>query len=325
MSDTPRFDLIDIAQALQRRLRFILIVAAIAAICAAIAYLIAPKKYKASAAFFVSNPLYTDRNNIFRNDKTAFVDYYGREDDVDKVLAVAKADGTHDSIIFACRLWERFALDTMKDKKWKQKAEQRFDKSFEVKRTEYQTVEASYTDTGAAQAADLCNQSVAVINRIYSGYYNALRTANRRTLQSQLSYTDSLIASLTDSLAAMRDRYSIYDVISPARMGPAVMSGGARGPGYGRAMEEIQSLEATKDQLVMDRMRTVSLIGEFGTGMHAGDQPQIQVISPAIAPTKPKGLGLVLTALAAAAFAGFFAALWVLFTTYFRKLTTVQR
>ncbi len=325
MSDTPRFDLIDITQALRRQMRFILIAGAIAAICAAIIYLLAPKKYKATSSFLVSNPLYTDRNNIFRNDKISFVDYYGREDDVDKAMAVAKADGTRDSIIYNCRLWEHYGIDTTTDKKWKQKAEQHFDQSFDVKRTEYGSLEVSYLDTGASQAAQLCNQCVAIFNRIYSGYYNALRTANRRTLERQLVYTDSLIASLTDSLAAMRDHHGIYDIISPARMGPAVLSGGTRGTGYGRAMEEIQSLEATKDQLVMDRMRTVSLIGEFGTGMHSGDQPQIQVISQAAAPNKPKGLGLLLTALAAAAVAGFFAALWVLFTTYFRKLNTTQR
>ncbi len=300
-------------------------VALIAAVASAIVYLIAPRKYKAASAFLVSNPLYTDRNNIFRNDKTSFVDYYGREDDVDKVLAVAKADGTHDSILYIASLWARYGMDTNANKKWKKETEMRFDQSFDVKRTEYQTVEASYTDADPKLAADLCNQSVAIINQVYSGYYNSLRSANRRTVERQLSYVDSQIAILTDTLAAMRDHFGIYDIISPARMGSSMLSGGSKGAGYGRAMEEIQNLEATKDQLVMDRMRYVSLIGEFSTGMHTGDQPQIQVISPAIVPTKPKGLGLVLTVLAAAATAAFFATLWVLFNTYFRKLTNVQR
>lgn len=325
MSDTPRFDLIDIAQAIQRKARFILMVTLIAAAGSALLYLLTPRKYKAACAFLVSNPLYTDRNNIFRNDKTSFVDYYGRKDDVDKVLAVAKADGTHDTILHLANLWARYGMDTNANKKWRKETLMRFDQSFDVKRTEYQTVEVSYTDRDPKLAADLCNESVAIINRVYSGYYNALRSANRRTLERQLVYVDSVVASLTDTLASMRDRYGIYDIISPARMGSSTLSGGSRGAGFGRAMEEIQNLEATKDQLVMDRMRYVSLIGEFSTGMHTGDQPQIQVISPAIVPTKPKGLGLILTILAAAATAAFFACLWVLFNTYFRKLTNVQR
>src|SRR6476620_4352890 len=98
MSDTPRFDLIDITQAIQRRLKFILLVM-LAAIAAAAFYLLTPRKYKATTELLVTNPLYTDRNNLYRNDKATFVDYYGREDDVDKVMAVAKAKATHDSII----------------------------------------------------------------------------------------------------------------------------------------------------------------------------------------------------------------------------------
>jgi uncharacterized protein involved in exopolysaccharide biosynthesis len=324
VSDTPRFDLIDIAQTLARKARFILMVGLIAAIVAAGSYLLSTKKYKASSSFLVVNPLYIDRNNIFRNDKTAFTDYYGREDDVDKFLAVAKADGTRDTIIQAAQLWARFAVDTNKEKKWRKQVEMRFDRSFEVKRTEYQAVEITYIDADPKLAADLCNKSVDIINKVYSGNYNALRTANRNSIAGRLRETDSTIAVLTDSLSSMRDRYGIYDIISPTRMGVSNLTHRG-GEGYGRAIEEIQNIEATKDQLVMDHMRFISLINEFSTGMHPGDQPQLQIISPAIVPTKPKGLGLILTALVGAAVASLFAALWVLMATYFRKLTSVQR
>jgi capsular polysaccharide biosynthesis protein len=326
MSETPRFDLIDIAQAIQRRLRFILLVALAAAVAAAVFYLVTPRKYKATSDLLVTNPLYTDRNNIYRNDKATFVDYYGREDDVDKVMAVAKAKATRDSIIRIASLWARFGLDTSQNKHWLKDAEDRFDKAFDVKRTEYITVEVSYTETDPVLAADICNLSTNIINRVYSGYYNALRMANRRTLERQLVQADSMVVVLTDSLANMRDRYGIYDIIAPTRMmSGAVAHSGARGTGYGQAMEQIQNLEAIKDQLVMDRTRYQSLIAEFSTATNVGDQPQIQIISPASVPTDPKGLNLVLTIIVGFVIGAFFAIVWVLFNTYFRKLTGVQR
>lgn len=326
MSDTPRFDLIDIAQAIQRRFRFILLVALVAAVVAAVFYLITPRKYKATAEMLVTNPLYTDRHNLFRNDKATFVDYYGREDDVDKVMAVAKAKATHDSIIKLADLWARFGIDTVQNKKWLKDAEDRFDKAFDVKRTEYITVEVSYTERDPVLATDICNLSANIINRVYSGYYNALRLENRRSIERQLNRADSLVAVLTDSLASMRDRHGIYDILSPARISLASGShNGARGANYGRAMEEIQNVAATKDQLVMDRMRYQSLLAEYSTAMNSGDQPQIQVISPASVPTEPKGLNLPLTILAGALVGAFFATLWVLFATFFRRLTSVQR
>lgn len=300
-----------------------LLAALVTAIAAAAFYLLTPRKYKATSELLVTNPLYTDRNNLYRNDKATFVDYYGREDDVDKVMAVAKAKATHDSIIRIADLWARFGMDTVQNKKWLKDAEDRFDKAFDVKRTEYITVEVSYTETDPVLAADICNLSAAIINRVYSGYYNALRIGNRATIERQLTQADSLVNVFTDSLASMRDRYGIYGIMSPARMGGSGEGNGAHSTGYGRAMEEIQNLEATKDQLVLDRMRYQSLIAEYSTATRTGDQPQIQVISPASVPNDPKGLNLPLTILVGAVLGTFFAIVWVLFNTYYRK--TQQR
>lgn len=323
VSDTPRFDLIDITQTIQRRFRFVLLVALLAAVAAAAFYLLTPRKYKAETDLLVTNPLYTDRNNLYRNDKATFVDYYGREDDVDKVMAVAKAKATHDSIIRIASLWARFGMDTTQNKKWLKDAEDRFDKAFDVKRTEYITVQLSYIETDPALAADICNMSANIINRVYSGYYNALRLQNRSTIERQLKDADSAINVLTDTLASMRDRYGVYDILSPGRITMGAASHGG-GTGYGRAMEQIQNLEATKDQLVMDRMRYQSLIAEYSSATQTGDQPQIQIISPAVAPTDPKGLNLPLTIIVGFIVGAFFAIVWVLFATYFRKLTSAR-
>lgn len=323
MSDTNRFDLIDIAQTLQRRKGFIFLIAILAAVLGAAAWLLGTRKYKAYASVLVANPLYSDRNNLFRNDKVTFVDYFGREDDIDKVLAVAKSDQTHGIIINYMQLAKTYKLDTSKEDD-RVELSTRFKKSFDTKRTEYQNVEISYTDPDPKLAADLANNAVRLIDEIYSGYYNGLRLNARKSLENRLGNTDSMISSLTDTLASLRDQYHIYDILSPTRMGnpSASHSGGA---GYGRAIEEIQNIEATKDQLVSDRARIVSLINEFSAGTAVGDQPQIQVISPANIPDKPAGLGIVLTILVCFVIGLFFATLWTLLSSYYRALVSVKR
>ncbi len=324
MSDT-RFDLVDIAKTLRRRARFILLVTLLAGICGAAFWLIGTRKYKAIASVLVANPLYSDRNNLFRNDKVMFVDYFGREDDIDKVLAVAKSDQTKGVIINYMQLAKAYGFDTSKEDD-RVDLFNRFKKSFEIKRTEYQNVEIAYTDPDPRLAANVTNNAVRIIDEIYTGYYNALRNNARRTLLGRMQQTDSIIAGLTDSLAAMRDRYHIYDIISPSRQNATtgqLAHGG--GPGYGRAIEEIQNIEATKDQVVMDRARFVSLINEFSAGTAIGDQPQIQVISPASVPDKPAGLNLVVTIIISLALGALFVTLWVLLAAYFRVLTSVTR
>lgn len=323
MSDTNRFDLIDIAQTLQRRKGFILVLALLAAVLGAAAWLLGTRKYKAYASVLVANPLYSDRNNLFRNDKVTFVDYFGREDDIDKVLAVAKSDQTHGIIINYMQLAKTYKLDTSKEKD-RVELSTRFKKSFDTKRTEYQNVEISYTDPDPKLAADLANNAVRLIDEIYSGYYNGLRLNARKSLENRLGQTDSMIASMTDTLASLRDKYKIYDILSPTRMGNANVSHSG-GAGYGRAIEEIQNIEATKDQLVADRARIISVINEFSAGTSVGDQPQIQVISPANIPDKPTGLGIVLTILVCFVVGLFFATLWTLLTAYYRALVSVKR
>jgi len=325
MSETPRFDLVEIVKTLQSRRLFILMLTLLIVIGGAAAWLLGTRKYKSSAAVLVANPFYTDRNNIFRNEKAVFVEYFGKEDDIDKVLAVAKSDQTKGVIANQMELAKIYKYDTSKEED-RTALSVRFNKSFDVKRTEYQNVEISYTDPDPKLAMNVANNAVRIIDEIYTGYFNSMRTGARNSLKIRLKQADSMISSMTDTLANLRDRYHIYDIISPARqemVSGSMKSGG--GPGYGHAMEEIQNIEATKDQMVSDRARYVSLISEFSAGQDPSETAQIQVISPASIPDKPTGLSLPLTLLVFLLAGGFFACLWALLDAYFKALIAVKR
>lgn len=316
-----RFDLIDIVQTLRQKSRLLLLFTLLAAAAGALAYFLAPKKYKASAEVFVTNPQYADRNRLFASDQTYYIDYFADENTNDRALVIAKSDNAKSQIIYRNKLNEVYGLDTAKQSD-EAKLGKRFKSAYEAKRTEYGSLLISFTDKDPHRAADVANDAVRVVEDIFHGYFSTMRERIVASLNDRIRHADSTIAGLTDSLAAMRSRTGIYDVISPNRMNASV---GTLRSTDGRAIEELQNIESLKDQYVADRARYTSLAGEFSIGIRAGDLPILQVMSPAYVPEEATGIGAALTILACALGGLLFAVLWVLLSTYFRKLAAVQR
>ena len=100
--DTPSFDLIDVIRTIQKQKRFIIIITVAAMVVGGLFYVVKKKKYKAEATFFVNNPLYGDRNTLFRSNETRYVDYFGGDDDLDKITALGNSDTVKDRIIRNC-------------------------------------------------------------------------------------------------------------------------------------------------------------------------------------------------------------------------------
>jgi uncharacterized protein involved in exopolysaccharide biosynthesis len=95
--------------------------------------------------------------------------------------------------------------------------------------------------------------------------------------------------------------------------------------GMGRGIEDIQSLEAVKDEYVVARSENISLLNQFSTGTGENSIPFVKVISTAQPPLKPVGLGLVLTVVAGAVLGCFLSVLVVLLRAYYKALLSVER
>lgn len=322
---TPRFDLVDIAQTLRRHQRFIIIVTVIAAVLGAIFSFIRKKKYEAKADIIMTNPLYTDRNNLFRANEMRFVDYFGGDDDADRVLVIAESDTVRDMVAQRLNLADAYKLDLSKpDDRGKLRGI--FKKNFKVNRTEYKTCEIFYTDTDPQRASAVVNESIKASEEIFRGFYVHMRNKVHTSINEKIQEMDSTINTLTDTLANLRNQYGIYDIIAPGRMN--VISGNIKSNGggnFGKGVEQIQNVESIKDQLVTDRARYFSLLNEFSTGNKASDLSLIQWITPATAPTDPKGLSTLMLVIACTLLGFFFSALYILITVYYRALIAVQR
>lgn len=321
---TPRFDLVDIAKTIQSRRRLIIGITVAAAILGVIGYLIQKKKYKSISEFIVTNPEFGDRSNLFRNIDTRSIDYFASEDDMDRVIAFAKSDMVRDRVIQNTGLYEIYKLDP-KDLKDQEKMGNKYKKNFEIIRTENKNLEVSYVDNSPKVSADVTNEIVSVVEETYRNYFNSIKGDISRSIENRANEIDSNINVLTDSLAHMRDRYKIYGIVSPNRQ--SIVNGDVKpaSADFGRGIEQIQNVEAVKDQLVIDRAKYTSLLNEFATGTKLNELSYVKVISTAMPPIKPSGLGLILT-VAACTFVGFFlSVIVVLFSAYYRALISVER
>lgn len=322
---TPRFDLVDITQTLRNRGKFIITITVIAALLGAVLGLLRKKKYEAQADFIMTNPLYTDRNNLFRANEMRFVDYFGGDDDVDRILVVAESDTVRNMVAQKLNLADAYKLDLSKEDD-RDKLKSIFKKNYKIDRTEYKTCQVFFTDTDPHRAAAVVNESMKAMEAVFRGYYVGMRKKTYTAIEAKISDLDSSIASLTDTLATLRNQYGIYDIISPGRMNVITGSIKSNGSGnFGQGVEQIQNIEAIKDQLVTDRARYVSLLNEFSTGNSADGLPLLQPISAAQAPVDQKGPGTVVTIIACMLLGFFFSSLYILATTYYRLLIAVER
>ncbi|GAA4465383.1 hypothetical protein GCM10023093_17490 [Nemorincola caseinilytica] len=317
------FDLIDVIRTIQKQKRFIIIVTLAGMALAGAALLVKKKKYKAEARFLVNNPLYGDRHTLFRSYETRYVDYYGGDDDVDKIMALAASDTVRDRIIRNCD-FDKIYKREINTAKGHDELMMIFNKNFNIKRTEYKDVQVSYTAYRPEDAAGVANMAVKVLEETYRSYYTNVKTGIYRSIGDQKLKLDSAIAALTDTLAAMRDQYGIYAILSPTRKD--VINGDLKGggKGYGRAIEEIQNIESVKDQLVTDRAHYISMLNEFDATTNSA-MGYLKVITRALPPTNPAGLGTAITLVAAALLSFFFSTLYVLIMAYYRKLNAVER
>src|SRR5690606_17135900 len=88
----PRFDLVDIIRVIDRRKRFVFIVTGACLLIGLLFHYLREKKYEAKTAFFVSNPIYADRSSMFAGADSRYTDYFGDEDDIDRVIALSESD-----------------------------------------------------------------------------------------------------------------------------------------------------------------------------------------------------------------------------------------
>lgn len=305
----PRFDLVDIIQTLRKNTKLLIIATIASALIGALFYVVGKKKYKAEADFIISNPLYADRNNLFRTRDTRFVDYFGGDDDIDRVLVISNSDTLRNVIASKLNLWDAYKLDSsLKEDRLDMK--EIFKDKFKMERTEYTTAKVYFTDTDAERAAKVVNLAIETSENIFRGYYLKMKNNVANAVQERIEAIDFEIYKLSSKQVKLSEE--------PKR--------GMDKLEKIRRQDELREIGVMKDQLIQDKAKNMSILNELLTGVNSNDKNRyLQVITPATPPEKPAGIGFALTVVGAAFFGFFFIAIYLLIITYYRLLINVER
>lgn len=296
---TPSFDLIDVIKTIQKQKRIIIVVTLIAVALGGVFFAIKKKKFRASSHFLVNNPLYGDRNTLFRNYEQRYVDYFGGDDDLDRVTALMNSDTVKDRIIRNCQFQIVYKAD-INSEKGHAFLMGVFDKNFSVKRSEYKEMEVSYIAYDSVTAANVANMSVKVCEEAFRNYYVSMKMGMAKSIRDKVKQIDSAISTSTDSLVRVE------------------------GAGGSRNIEMAKSIRATKDKLVEDRAEYISLINETEATTNSA-MDYVKVTTRALPPTSPTGATLVTVLMIAACLGLFFSTLLVLVLAYYNRLIAFER
>jgi uncharacterized protein involved in exopolysaccharide biosynthesis len=309
--ETNNFDMLSIFKTILNKRKFILSVAVIAAMVAILFTAIKKPIYKAETAFFVSNPLVADRANVYQFNNAFILDHFAEEKDVDKVMAIANGAVLRDTLIARMQLDAHYNL-SLQDPKSFNELHGKIQNNFNIKRTENTNLEVSFKDHDPQFAATCANAIAQTIADLYQAHYNQTRLSIHKTLAEKVSALDQEIKTMSDSLAVLRNRTGVYDLIAPNRKNTVqgtIHSNGSAS--FASDLEALQNIEAIKDQLVIDRANTTTLLNQFATATTLKEIPLIKIISKAYTPTKSTDLGFLVNALVAFLLALFFSAVLV--------------
>lgn len=305
----PRFDLVDIVQTLRSRKKLLLIAVLVSALLGGLFYVVGPKSYKAEADFIISNPLFADRNNLYRNRDTRFIDYFGGDDDLDRVLVIANSDTLRNVVADRLNLWDAYKLKK-DDPKDQLKMKEIFKDKFKMERTEYTTGKVYFKDKDAVRSAAVVNTAIEVSESIFRSYYLKMKNNIANSVEQNILQIDNRIAALVAEQVALSEA-------KPAS-GNKV--------DYILLQDKMSELSVMKNQLVQDKARNISALNEMLTGADSSDKSRyLQVITPATPPVKPAGIGLLFTVLGAAFFGLFFVSIYMLIVSYYRLIINTER
>ncbi|MBL7711736.1 MAG: hypothetical protein JNL13_04705 [Chitinophagaceae bacterium] len=297
MSFDPQTETKTIFRIIAAQRRKILIFGLSAAVLGFMLGLFKTRRYNAETTFILKNHLFADRTYLYSKDMR-YINYYAPEDDIERLIALTDADNVLNSLISQLNLVAYYKTDTTKPKALRI-LKKKIAKQVEISRTPEKHAILSYEDKNPEMAARIANKYLELIELNLRINYNSVRADVYRALQTKIAEEDRALMLLTDSLAAMRRQYGIYDIISPTR-GNMIVNAHIQDnghPDFAKGLELIQNVESVKDRAVADRSDHISLANQYAGSEKIGDLSLIQVIKVAQAPLKASSSGPAFIAL----------------------------
>jgi capsular polysaccharide biosynthesis protein len=199
------------------------IVIAAALISAIFARFVMDEWYFSWSTLYPTNQYLNDRSVIFNTENAGMqMEYFGTKADINRVLTIAQSAPVVNYILDSFKMAEHYEIDTNK-KYWRTTLTKKFEKNFEVKKTEREAVEISLYDTDPKTASNIVNAVVEKLDELNKQHVNESKKTLYQLLSNQLQEQQEKVSSLADTLASLTGKYGIK--VSSAADGSLVVSG----------------------------------------------------------------------------------------------------
>jgi len=193
----------------------IILTCILAAILSVIGSLLLPNYYKSTTIFYAASPDLAKPSPVGL--MAADQDFYGEEEDLDRLFSISSSGEVADYIISKYNLYEHYDINP-ESKKGPFKIRERFNKMYKTLKTKFGALQLSVEDKDPKIAASIANDARTKINDIAQSLIKQSQSQLLETYKINITQKEIISKTLSDSLYRMREKYSIYNTESQGQV-----------------------------------------------------------------------------------------------------------
>jgi capsule polysaccharide export protein KpsE/RkpR len=192
--------------------KIILITCLVTAVGTAIITLLLPVYYKSTTIFYAASPDLAIPESIFGTSAKA-PNYYGTENDMDRLLSIAKSGELATFMIDSFNLYEHYGIDR-NSPLGPYNIRLKFAKYFDVVKTKYDAIELSVEDQDKELAARMANAARERINFLGQKLIKDSQAKIIVTYEDNIKQKETDLLTLSNSLQQVRQRYGVFNPLA---------------------------------------------------------------------------------------------------------------
>lgn len=173
--------------------------------------LLLPNYYKATTIFFAASEDLAKPESLFsERGSNIQTEYYGNEDDRDRLLTVAQSNELKDFLIDSFQLYVHYNMNPEAPKA-KYRMRKKVNKYYDIIQTDRDALKLSYEDKDPEFAAKIANAAREKIQEITLRLVRSNQVKSLQANETNLGTKTQNLEVISDSLARLQARYGIYN------------------------------------------------------------------------------------------------------------------
>ncbi len=191
----------------------LVLLCAAAGIGTAVISLFMPNYYRASTTFYAASTDQVKPELIFSRAQTFRSEYFGDSRDIDRLLTLAESGEMVEFLVDSFDLYRHYRIDSNAYKASHIMREMFFS-LYKVKKTKRDAIELEVEDKDPRLAAGMANAARDKVEQIARNLVRESQARTIETYKNNIAAKEKQLMALGDSVAELRTRYKVYNVIA---------------------------------------------------------------------------------------------------------------